>query len=179
MATYPKEPKTPEVPDAVPADPTNVKPIEKKEDQPEKENIENQNIDDQQQDLNTQPEEAQPNPQLDMNSISGQPQDGSVDVRFSDIIRKYELKKIHSKLNSIDNFLYNNNNFSNDMIRIQKNVNTAIELFHFIIENLTMYKDKLDKIIEVFNKFIDEILSLLDKYSQSLTKKEKEDKNND
>ena len=170
MASKLKDPKVPEFPNAVPADPTNTKPTES----PTSEAPRPQEVPQEQDMMDTQseqpPQEGPPEMGMDqMNQGMASPDDPeNPRVELPDIIKKFEMKKIHSKLNSIDNFLYNNNNFSDEMIRVQKNVNTAIELFDFVVENLSIYRENLDKIIEIFNKFIDQIITLLNKYSQKI-----------
>jgi hypothetical protein len=174
MPSIPKEPRSPDIPDVAPADPTNTKEMDSR------------------QTPAPDPKEVAPNEDIPGADIppEGVPQEqdmGGGDpmqpdepkVELPDIIRKFELKKIHTKLRSIENFLYANNNFTTEMVRIQKNVNTAIELFNFVVENLSIYRENMDKIIDIFNKFIEQIISMLNKYSKELLKKaEKNNKNN-
>jgi len=89
-------------------------------------------------------------------------------VTLDDVVKKYELKKIYAKLHAIENFLFNNNVFTKDTIKLQKDVTNAIDLFDYVIENLTVYRKKADKIIDIFNKFIDNVTTLLKKYSSKI-----------
>jgi hypothetical protein len=168
MPNVVKEPGPPNIPEAVPANPANVKPTDSPQTQapdPQevapKEDISGADI----------PPEGVPQEQDMSGGDPTTPEEPKVEL--PDIIKKFELKKIHTKLRSIENFLYSNNNFTTEMIRTQKNVNTAIELFNFVVENLSIYRENMDKIIDIFNKFIDQLISMLNKYSKELLKKGK------
>lgn len=121
---------------------------------------ENQNIE--------QPQDQITDPNLNLGMMGGVPENDEPPVTLPDVVRKYELKKIYIKLHSIENFLFNNNVFTKKMIVLQKNVTTAIDLFDYIIENLTVYRKKVDKIIDIFNKFINDTTKLLKKYSDEI-----------
>jgi hypothetical protein len=90
-----------------------------------------------------------------------------------DVVRRFELRKIYSKLHSIENFLYNNNSFDFEIIKLQKDVSKAIELFNYMIDNLTAYKDNIDNLIKIFNDFIRKVFETLKKISKVNKKEEK------
>ena len=90
---------------------------------------------------------------------------------YVDVIRKYEMKKIYHRLHSIENFMYNNNTFDISVIKLQRQVSSAIELFDYVVENLKAYRKDIDNIIKTFNNLIDHIYSMLRDYSKKLKNK--------
>jgi len=72
-----------------------------------------------------------------------------------DLGRTYELKKIYARLSSIETYLSNESNL--ELLNIQKVVHQAISLFEVISSNFDSYMEKIDKIIIMFYKFIDEV----------------------
>lgn len=69
--------------------------------------------------------------------------------------RIYELKKIYSRLTSIESYLGNES--GSELLEIRNCVSQAIELFEIVSSNFNSYKEKLDEIIVMYYKFILEI----------------------
>lgn len=83
--------------------------------------------------------------------------------------RIYELKKIYSRLTSIESYLANES--SKELGEIRLNVSQAIELFEIVSSNFDSYKEKLDEIIVMYYKFIMEAYeSVRDFYKREAAK---------
>lgn len=76
--------------------------------------------------------------------------------------RIYELKKIYTRLTSIESYLSNSSDES--LIKLRNYVSRAIELFKLIVDNMDSYKDRIDDIIVTYYKFLDLVYSLLKQY---------------
>jgi len=87
----------------------------------------------------------------------------------SEIGRIYELKKIYSRLMSIDSHLSSSSDTS--LLNLRSYVSKAIDLFETLAANLDSFKGELDDIIVMFYKFLDLAYSLLKKNYEA---KEKE-----
>jgi len=83
--------------------------------------------------------------------------------------RIFELKKIYSRLLSIEQYL----SFTSDefLLNLKEYISKAIELFETLIFNLDSFKNKLDDIIVLYYTFVQSVYQLLDKYYK---KKEKD-----
>ncbi len=82
-----------------------------------------------------------------------------------DIGKTYELKKIYTRLISVEKFL---NEIDEDKLEYLKNyTKKAIELFHILISNFKSYKDNINDIIIMYYKFIDSLYFDLNKYYKS------------
>ena len=91
------------------------------------------------------------------------------DLRDAKNIGKiYELKKIYSRLTSIESYL--SNDASQEMANIRNFVSQAIELFEVISANFDSYRDKLDEIIIMYYKFILVVYNAVKNYYFSLQK---------
>lgn len=86
--------------------------------------------------------------------------------------RIYELKKIYSRLLSVEQHL----SFSADTVflKLRNLVSEAIELFEFLISNIDAFKDRIDSIIIVYYEFLKTIYLILQRYYDM---KEEESKN--
>jgi len=73
----------------------------------------------------------------------------------SQLGRIYELKKIYSRLTSIESYLSNESD--SELMEVRNYVSQGIELFEIISANFNSYQDKLDEIIITYYKFILEI----------------------
>lgn len=82
--------------------------------------------------------------------------------------RTYELKKIYTRLVSIESYLSTSSDES--LIKLRNYVSKAIELFRLVISNIESYKDKIDDIIVTYYKFLKLVYDLLKNYYK---KKEK------
>jgi len=69
--------------------------------------------------------------------------------------RIYELKKIYSRLTSLEGYLANESDPK--LLNIRNTVSQAIELFEIISANFDAYKEKLDEIIVTYYKFLQEV----------------------
>jgi len=69
--------------------------------------------------------------------------------------RIYELKKIYSRLTSIEAYLGNES--SPELLEVRNLVSKSIELFEIVSSNFDSYKEKLDDIIITYYKFIMEV----------------------
>jgi hypothetical protein len=76
--------------------------------------------------------------------------------------RIYELKKIYSRLTSIESYLGNES--TPELLEIRNLVSKSIELFEIISSNFDSYKEKLDDIIITYYKFILEVYKEVTNY---------------
>ena len=76
--------------------------------------------------------------------------------------RIYELKKIYSRLVSMQSYLAGTTD--PNLIKLRNYVSSTIDLFKTLISNVTLYKDRLDEIIVVFYKVVDNVYEILSKY---------------
>jgi len=83
----------------------------------------------------------------------------------SQIGRIYELKKIYSRLVSIESYLSTTSSVT--LLKLRDYVSEAISLFEILTSNLESFKDKIDEIIVVFYEFLDIVYTLLDSYYKS------------
>ena len=51
-----------------------------------------------------------------------------------------------------------------NLIKLRNYVSSTIDLFRTLISNVTLYKDRLDEIIVVFYKVVDNVYEILSKY---------------
>jgi hypothetical protein len=79
-----------------------------------------------------------------------------------DVGRVYELKKIYSRLVSMQSYLAGTTD--PNLIKLRNYVAGTMDLFRTLISNVTLYKDRLDEIIIVFYKVVDNVYSILSKY---------------
>jgi len=84
--------------------------------------------------------------------------------------RVYELKKIHSRLVSIESHLSGCS--SEELVELRGFVSRALELFDSLISNVDLYKDKLPDIIVTYYKFLDAVFLKLKKHYKEKAKKE-------
>lgn len=79
-----------------------------------------------------------------------------------DVGRVYELKKIYSRLVSMQSYLAGTTD--PNLIKLRNYVAGTMDLFRTLISNIALYKDKLDEIIVVLYKVVDNVYSILSKY---------------
>lgn len=94
-----------------------------------------------------------------MGDIGGQEEE---EKTAGEIGRIYELKKIYSRLTSIESYLGNESD--QELLEIRNYVSKGIELFEIISANFNSYKDKLDEIIVTYYKFLMEVYDTVKKY---------------
>ena len=93
----------------------------------------------------------------------GAPQDRDyVKLDSSELGRVYEMKKIYSRLTSVESFL--SESTDQNLIELRRNVGKAIDLFEVVITNISKFKDKIDPIIVTFYEFLDQVYTALRKY---------------
>jgi hypothetical protein len=84
----------------------------------------------------------------------------------SQIGRVYELKKIYSRLSSIESYLSRATDQS--ILELRKYVAESIDLFEIVISNYDQYKENVDDIIVQFYEFLDVIYSSIRKYYKGM-----------
>lgn len=97
-------------------------------------------------------------PRINEPGISGMDEFGQIEeepLSKQDLGRTYELKKIYTRLTTIE--LYLSNESDPELLKIQKSVHQAIKLFEVISANFESYMERIDKIIIMYYKFIDEV----------------------
>ena len=84
----------------------------------------------------------------------------------SQIGRVYELKKIYSRLSSVESYLSRATDQS--ILELRKYVSQSIDLFEVVISNYDQYKENVDDIIIQFYEFLDVIYSSIRTYYKSI-----------
>jgi len=129
-------------------------------------------------DAEAPPEEAPPEPGMDP-SMGGDMQDPSmggmgteedplVSKTPSELGRIYELKKIYTRLTTIESYLSESSD--PDLLRIRLLVSKSIELFEILSSNIPIYrppkapKERLDEIIIMYYKFLKQVYESVAKY---------------
>jgi len=91
--------------------------------------------------------------------------------------RIYELKKIYSRLISIDKHLAESTDST--LLKLRQIVGQSIEVFEVMIANIDLFKEQVDDIIVLYYEFLERVYGLLKKYyslkKKEDTKKEKKD----
>lgn len=90
----------------------------------------------------------------------------------TEIGRIYELKKIYSRLMTIEAFLGEETN--PEMMNLRSSVSKSIDLFETLIANIQTFKEKLDEIIINFYKFIDQVLDEIRTYYKKKSNQDEE-----
>jgi hypothetical protein len=97
----------------------------------------------------------------------------------SEIGRIYELKKIYTRLTTIESYLSDSSD--PDLLRIKLLVSKAIELFEILSANIPTYqppkapKERIDEIIVMYYKFIKQIYESVAKHYKSQNEKLRND----
>ena len=92
--------------------------------------------------------------------IPGQEDQGPTSPK--EVGRIYELRKIHSRLVSIESYL--SSSTDPKLLKLRNYVSQAIELFDTLVSNITLYKDKTDEIIVMFYSFLKTVYTILSEY---------------
>jgi len=90
----------------------------------------------------------------------------------TEIGRVYEMKKIYSRLTSVESFLTETEGSDTPLLYLRKYVSQAINLFEVVITNFTQFKDKIDPVIVTFYEFIDMVYETLRKYYKNQSRRE-------
>ena len=83
--------------------------------------------------------------------MTGMPMPGA-GGSYSAVGRAYKLKQIFDYLNTIKCYLRDSTN--DDFEKLYKDSNTAFEMFKLLINNLKVYKDKVDDLIIMYYELI-------------------------
>jgi len=103
---------------------------------------------------------------VDMGMGAGMPQEEQ--LTSNQIGRVYELKKIYSRLSSVETFL--SRTTDEEMLEIRKLVAQSIDLFELVISNFDQFKEKADEIIVTYYEFLDSVYGSLKTYFSGMTK---------
>jgi len=87
-----------------------------------------------------------------------------------EIGRVYELKKLYSRMTSIESYLSGTSDQS--LIEVRKNVSKAIDLFEVVITNFTEFKPKVDDIIVNYYKFVEQVYKMVRDYYKDAANKD-------
>jgi len=82
--------------------------------------------------------------------------------------RMYELKKIYSRLSSVESFL--SRTTDDNILEIRKMVSNAIDLFELVISNFEQYKENVDEIIITYYKFLDVVYDSIRTHFKQISK---------
>ena len=105
----------------------------------------------------------------------GMPEEKDVISTPTNIGRLFEIQKIYTYLKALDGIIIKNTD--GDLKRLKKLVGDAIEVFDLVISNLKVYRDRLDKIIIYFYKFIYRLTQIVQLYYEKKNSTYKKDKN--
>lgn len=93
----------------------------------------------------------------------------------SELGRVYELNRVYFRMITLDNIL--KVNAYPELQKIAKMVEDAMKIFKLVVENISIFRDKLDEIIIAYYKFIERCFLVLEYHSRKLDKdKSKKDK---
>lgn len=76
--------------------------------------------------------------------------------------RVYELKKIYSRLVSMQSYLSGSTDIN--LVKLRNYVSNTMDLFRTLMSNVALYKEKLDEIIVILYKVVDNVYVVLSKY---------------
>lgn len=85
--------------------------------------------------------------------------------------RVYELKKIYTRLISIEGYL-NRATDDETIVDLRKKIGESINLYEVVITNYDQYKENIDEIIIQYYKFLDKVHENLNKYFKKLKTQE-------
>lgn len=88
--------------------------------------------------------------------------------------RVYELKKVYSRLLSIDQHLAESTD--EFLLKLRLVVGQAIEVFEVMIANIALFKDKVADIIVLYYEFLEKVYGILKKYYEVKKKEDEKDK---
>jgi len=119
------------------------------------------------------PPEEEPPPEEDMPPEGDIPpedpgMEGEGQLTATEIGRVYELKKIFSRLTSIESYLSDSSDLT--LLKLRNYVSQAIEMFEILISNIDSFKDNIDEIILIYYKFIEKVYGLIDKHYKNQEK---------
>jgi hypothetical protein len=88
--------------------------------------------------------------------MTGMPMPGAGGAVYTAIGRAYKLKQIFENLLKIKSYLRDNTN--DELEPLYDDVNTAFDMFKLLINNLKVYKEKVDELIIMYYELIKVIL---------------------
>jgi len=74
----------------------------------------------------------------------------------------YELKKIYSRLVSVESFLDSESDPA--LLKLRNYVSQSIELFQMLINNISTFRETIDKLIVIYYKFLLEVYEIMRGY---------------
>ena len=92
----------------------------------------------------------------------------------TDLGRTYELKKIYSRLISLESYLASSS--SEELLIVRKYISQTLELFETLSANVKSFKDNLDEILVMFYNFINLIYVILEKFYKKVKMQSKNKK---
>jgi hypothetical protein len=104
-------------------------------------------------------------PNMDPSMMGMGMQTGPTDA--VEVGRVYELKKIYSRLVSMQSYLSASTDVN--LIKLRNYVSNTMDLFRTLISNIALYKDRIDEIIVTFYKVVDNVYVILSKYYKDNT----------
>ncbi len=116
----------------------------------------------------TPPEGAEPGMDPGMDPGMGGMEDPKKQkLTANQIGRVYELKKIYSRLISLEGYL---NRATDDkiIVGLRKKIGESINLYEVVITNYEQYKENIDEIIIQYYKFLDKVHENLNEYFKKL-----------
>ena len=91
-----------------------------------------------------------------------------------EIGRIYELKKIYSRLISMESYLSDTSDIT--LIKLRSYVSHSINLFETLISNVDSFKENVNEIIVMYYSFLERIYEILQKYYNVKEEEEKSEK---
>ena len=107
---------------------------------------------------------------MDQGMGGGMGMPGEEQLKPVDINRMYELKKIHSRLVTIENLLATSEDIAS--IKVKQIILQASDLFQHVILNFDQYKERIDDIIIEFYKFLDYLYSTIVDYFKAASEED-------
>lgn len=99
--------------------------------------------------------------------------EGEPDYTLTDIGRVYMLKRIYGLLSLLldkcDNLMLVSPN-NKDVARLKKSIQNAKNLYILIANNIGLYKDKLNTLVDLFQKFLDEKVKEVNSVMETISK---------
>lgn len=83
-------------------------------------------------------------------------------LNVDEIGRVYELKKIYSRMTSIETYLSGTSD--QNLLELRRYVAKAIDLFEVVITNFQQFKPKIDEIIVTYYNFVSKIYEMVKNY---------------
>ena len=100
--------------------------------------------------------------------LTGIPQKEEEKLTSTQLGRVYELKKIYSRLSSVESFL--SRTTDEEILEIRKLVSQSIDLFELVISNYEQYKENVDEIIVTYYEFLDRVYGSIKTYFSDQSK---------